>query len=210
MHFNIFPINSPNGKIFVQVSACIPFSFIVDKDNNDNKIKIYINYLEDCGKFYNDNIKNYIINKMETKTALKLINGQDPFEYIQNWGWKYGGLKNPHGQFSYAKHTIPTFYLNYYPLTPEELKVKYEFESKNDKEDFIILDYYILAPNFGQFKHLYKSDKNLLFSFDQNKFTQFFEKEMEEYINNIKKPNIFQVFKKYLKKCNIKRKTKIH
>ena len=203
MHFNIFPINSPSGKIFVQVSACIPFSFIVDKDNNDNKIKIYINYLEDCGKFYNDNIKNYIINKMETKTALKLINSQDPFEYIQNWGWKYWGPKSPHGQFSYAKHTIPTFYLNYYPLTPEELKIKYEFESKDDKEDFIILDYYILAPNFGQFKQLYKSDKNLLFSFDQNKFSQFFDKEMKEYINNIKKPNIFQVFKKYLKKNTI-------
>ena len=203
MHFNIISLRSPNGKIFYQVSACIPFSFIVDKDNFDNKIKVYIKYLENCGKFYNDNIKNYIINKMETKTALKLINGQDPFEYIQNWGWKYGGTKSPHGQFTNAKLTIPAFYLHYYPLTPEELKVKYEFESNDDKEDFIILDYYILAPNFGQFQKLYDYEQNLLSSFDQNKFSEFFEKEMKEYVNNIKKPNIFQLFEKYQKKNTI-------
>ena len=118
-------------------------------------------------------------------------------------GTKYFGPKSPHGHFTQAKHSIPTFYLTDYPLTPEELKVKYEFESNNNKEDFIILDYYILAPNFGQFKNLYESDKKLLFSFDQNKFSQFFEKEIKEYINNIKKPNIFEVYEKYLKRNTI-------
>ena len=203
MHLNIFPFVTPNGKKFFDVSACIPFSFIVDKDNSDNKIKVYIKYLEKCGKFYNDNIKNYIINKMETKKALKLINGQDPFAYIQNGGWKYWGATSPHGQFSKVKNTIPTFYLFNYPLTPEELKVKYEFESNNEKEDFIILDYYLLSPNFEQFKKLYEADKNLLFSFDKNDFSEFFETEMEKYINNINKPNIFEVFEKYLKKNKI-------
>ena len=198
MHFNIISVNSPNGKKLDQVSACIPFSFIVDKDNSDNKIKVYIKYLENCGIFYNDNIKNYIINKMETKTALKLINGQDPFEYIQNWGWKYWGTKSPHGQFTQAKHTIPTFYLSDYPLTPKELKVKYEFESNDDKEDFIILDYYILAPNFGQFKKLYKSEKNLLFSFDQNKFSEFFEKEMKTKSWNRHSWVLLERFSKYI------------
>ena len=201
MHFNIYSSGLPNGEIFY-ASACIPFSFIVDKDNNDNKIKVYIKYFENCARFYNDNIKNYIKEKMESKTALKLINGQDPFEYIQNWGWKYLGTKSPHGQFSQVKHTIHVFDLNFYPFTPEELKVKYEFESNDDKEDFIILDYFILTLDSPQLQNLLAPDKSLLYGSVKNKkFTEFFEKEKNK--KNINKPNIFEIVDKFRKKDSI-------
>jgi len=77
---------SPNNKILEGVSACIPFSFFIDKDSHDNRIKVYIKYNEKCAKYYSDEIKDYVRKKVTTKTALKLINGKDPFEYIQNWG----------------------------------------------------------------------------------------------------------------------------
>ena len=210
MHFSIFPLKSPNGKKFGYITACIPFSFIIDKDINDNKIKVYIKYFKRCAIFYDDNIRNYIKTKEDSKIALKLINGQDPFKYIQNWGWKFNGVKSPHGQFSKAKNKAHCFYLNLYPYTPEELKIKYEFESNNNKEDFIILDSYIIVPNKNALKNLFNFDKELLFSFNEEEFDLFFREEMEKNVNIINKPNIFQIIDKYAKKKGIlKEKPKI-
>ena len=42
MHLNIFSLKSPNKRKLEGVSACIPFSFYIDKDSNDNKVKVYI------------------------------------------------------------------------------------------------------------------------------------------------------------------------
>ena len=67
MHLNIFSLKSPNKRKLEGVSACIPFSFYIDKDSNDNKVKVYIKYFENCAKYYNDEIKNYVWTKSETK-----------------------------------------------------------------------------------------------------------------------------------------------
>ena len=197
IHFNIISFRSFNGKILEQVSACIPFKFIIDKDIRDSKVKVYIKYYEKCSLYYNDDINNYIKSKSENQIPLKFINGQDPFDYIQNWGRKYFSPKSPHGHFSFIKNNIHSFYFTSYPLIPEELKVKYEFESNNNKEDFIILDYYILVPNFQTLKKLYNNDKDLLTNFNENKFNDFFKEEMKKYINNIKRPNIFEIIDEY-------------
>jgi hypothetical protein len=181
IHFNIISYRSPTDKILEGVSACIPFSFIIDKDGDDNKIKVYIKYNEDCAIYYSDDIKDYIWKKMENKIALKLINGKDPFEYIQNWGRNFFTTKSPHGHFSFVKKYIHSFYFLIYPFTPQELNVKLEFESKDDKEDFLILDYYILVPVNPILKKLYYNDKNLLSSFNEdNKFLEFFREEMKK------------------------------
>ena len=204
MHFNIISYISPNYKILEGVSACIPFSYIIDKDSHDNKIKVYIKYYEDCAIFYNDDIKDYVWKKMETKTALKLINGKDPFEYIQNWGRNFLTTKSPHGHFSSIKKNIHSFYLVFYPFTPEELNLKLEFESKDDKEDFLILDYYVLVPDSPFFQKLHNNDKILFNSFkENNKFLEFFREEMRKYINNVNIPNIFEMWKRYNRKNGI-------
>ena len=189
MHFNIYSYMSPNKKILEGVSACIPFSFIIDKDSHDNKIKVYIKYNEECAKYYSDEIKDYIKKKIETKTALKLINGKDPFEYVQNWGRNFHTMKSPHGHFSYIKTNIHLFYLPEYPFTPEELKVKFEFKSKDDKEDFIILDYYVLVPELPILNKMNNNNKYFLSSFNEdNKFLEFFREEMKKYRNNVNIP----------------------
>ena len=203
MHFNIYSIQSPTDRLLSAISVCIPFSFYVEKDNNDNKIKVYIKYFEECAKYYSDDIKNYVWTKSETKVALKLINGKDPFEYIQNFGWNYFGTKSPHGYFSYVKTIIHSVYLYLYPFTPDELNVKYEFESNDDKDDFIILDYYLVYPTIITLTNQYKSNNNLLNNYDDNKFLEFFKEEMKKYETNINIPNIFEMFDKYSEKNGI-------
>ena len=207
MHLNIYFGISPNGILLEGISACIPFSFYIDKDSSDNKIKVYIKYEEKCGNYYNDDVKNYVRAKDENKIALKLINGKDPFEYIQNFGWNFLGTKSPHGYFSLVKSFIHTVYLHQYPFTPEELNIKYEFESDDDKEDFIILDYYVLYPNFQTIKKLYKNNnKNLLFNYNKNEFLEFFREELKKHSNNINIPNIFQMLEKFNEKNGIFKK----
>ena len=204
LHFNIYSCISPNYKILEGVSAYIPFSFIIDKDSHDNEIKVYIKYNEDCAIYYSDDIKDYVRKKMEAKTALKLINGKDPFEYIQNWGRNFFTTKSPHGHFSFIKRYIQSFYFTLYPFTPEELNIKLEFESKDNKEDFLILDYYVLVPEIPLFTKLNNNNKYLLNSSkENNKFLEFFREEMKKYMNNVNIPNIFEMWKRYNKKNGI-------
>jgi len=204
LHFNIYSCISPNYKKLEGVSACIPFSFIIDKDSHDNEIKVYIKYNEDCAIYYSDDIKDYVRKKMEAKTALKLINGKDPFEYIQNWGRNFFTTKSPHGHFSFIKRYIQSFYFTLYPFTPEELNIKLEFESKDNKEDFLILDYYVLVPEIPLFTKLNNNNKYLLNSSkENNKFLEFFREEMKKYMNNVNIPNIFEMWKRYNKKNGI-------
>ena len=203
MHLNIYSFLSPNGKILEGVTGCIPFRFVVDKDPSDNKIKVFIEYFEDCANFYSNDIKEYVKTKSETKTPLKLINGKDPFEYIQNWGRNFYTAKSPHGHFSIVKKDIYAFYFYSYPLTPEELNIKYEFESKDGKEDFIILDYYIFVPNIQQSKKIYDYNNHLFFSLNNDSLLEFLKEEMKKYNNNINIPNIFEMLEKYNKKKGI-------
>ena len=212
MHLNIYSRFSPNGKLLEGVTGCIPFIYVIDKDPTDGKIKVFIEYFEVIANFYNDNIKQYIKIKSENKIPLKLINGKDPFEYIQNWGRNFFTVKSPHGHFSLVKKIIPAFYFNIFPLKPEELNIKFEFESKDDKEDFIILDYCILIPTTQQLKKIYDNSNNdLFFNFndDNDDFLNFFQKEIKKYNYNINMPNIFDMFERYNKKNgNLKEKSK--
>ena len=206
LHFNIISHKSPSGKIFSKYSACIPFRFYVDKDPNDNnETKLYIKYFESCAIFFDESVKNYVKNKSESKIPLKSIDGKDPFEYLQNWGWKYFGVKNPHGEFTMKKDLIHSFYLNDYPYSPDELNIKYEFETNDiDNPDFIVLDYYILSPNYQQINKLNSDMSNdLLQAFNEEEFDQFFTEEMKRYTNIIQKPDIFEMLKRYKEKKGI-------
>ena len=209
MHFNIVALKTSKGKYIDKITACIPFKFYVGKDIKDNnKTKIYIKYFEDCATFFDEDVKAYIKNKSDEKIALKSINDEDPFDYIQNWGWKYLGTKNPHGEFSLKKTVIHSFYLMDYPMTPDELNIKYEFESYNKtRPDYIILDYFIFFPNFQIISKLYTnklfSTNNLLNNYKEDEFNDFFEEEIKKYKNNIKIPNIFEMLEKYFEQKGI-------
>jgi hypothetical protein len=87
------------------MTACLPFSFYVDKDEN-NKTKIYIKYFEDCARFYSEEKKTFIKDKVDRKFAVEKINDTNPFDYIQNFGMKYLASKCPHAHFVYMKKII--------------------------------------------------------------------------------------------------------
>ena len=117
LHFRIFGLNTPKGIKLDQITACLPFSFYVGKDK-ENNIKMYIKYFENCAAFYSEDERNYIKERSE-KIPLKYINNENPFDYIQKWGRKYRGNKSPHAHFTLMKTLIHSFYIRLYPYTPE-------------------------------------------------------------------------------------------
>ena len=204
LHFHFRAFKTPTKNSIDKIQACIPFSFYVDKDINDNnETKVYIKYFENCAVFFDEDVKNYIKKRSDEKIALKYINGSDPFDYIQNWGWKYFGVKNPHGEFSMKKNEIHSFALVEYPYTPQELNVTYEFESTNNETDYITLEYFIFVPNFQNVHKLYSySNRNLLlnnFNFNEEEFDKFYRNEINKSKDNINLPNIFDILAKYMK-----------
>jgi len=110
LHFRIYGINTPSGIKFNYMTACLPFSFYVLKDNNEPKI--YIKYYPECGVYFSEEIRNYVQELEKNKTAVETINAQDPFDYIQNWGRIYRGNKSPHAHFTLIKRVIHSFNLN--------------------------------------------------------------------------------------------------
>ena len=194
LHFRIFGANTPKGIKLDQITACLPFSFYVSNDENNNT-KMYIKYFESCGAFFTQEERNYIKERSE-KIPLKKINNKNPFDYIQEWGRKYRGNKSPHAHFTLMKTLVHSFYIRLYPYTPEELKMTFEFESKDTNQDIINLDYYIFIPNVQTVKKLYS---NININFDKNEFDEYFKSQLEKNYKsqNAYEPNIFEVLDEY-------------
>ena len=191
LHFRIFGLNTPSGIKLDQITACLPFKFYVDKDSN-NEAKMYIQYYDDCAAYYNDEERNYIKEKSDKKVALKYINNENPFDYIQRWGRIYRGNKSPHAHFTLMKTLIYAFYIRLYPYTPEELSMIFEFETDTTQNDIINLDYFIFIPNVQNMK-LYHNFNN----FEKNEFDKFFETELKKNKDNVLEPNIFEMIHKF-------------
>ena len=191
LHFRIFGLNTPSGIKLDQITACLPFSFYVDKDSN-NDIKMYIKYNDDCAAFYSEEERSYIKERCDNKIALKYINNENPFDYIQKWGRIYRGNKSPHAHFTLMKTLIHSFYIRLYPYTPEELSMTFEFETSSIESDKIDLDYFIFVPNVQNMK-LYQNFNN----FDKKEFDIFFENELKKNKDNDLEPNIFEMIKKF-------------
>ena len=194
LHFRIFGAKTPKGIKLDQITACLPFSFYVEKDDKTTA-KMYIKYFESCAVFYTEEERDYIRRRSDEKIPLKSINNYDPFEYIQEWGRKYRGNKSPHAHFTLMKTLIHTFYIRLYPYTPKELEMTFEFESSSEP-DIINLNYYIFIPNIQSVQKLYS---NININFDQNDFDKYFTSQLEENYKsqNAYEPNIFEVLDKY-------------
>ena len=192
LHLSIYCTNTPKGIEFY-FSACLPFSFFVEKDGNGNA-KVYIKYYENCAVYFSEETQKNILDKEKNKIALKSINGENPFEFIQNWGRKYWGTKSPHAHFTFMKGNIHDFYLMFMPYKPEDLEMHYVFEN----DDIMNLDYYIYSPNFNEMNKLLGS--NIL---NQKEFDEFFLRELKKYSKGKTIPNIFEMIKNYKKSKGI-------
>ena len=66
-------------------------------------------------------------------SPVKLINGQDPFDYINNFGGNFISTKNIHSTCSFKLSYHNNVPLNDYPLSIEQLKeLKVEFDSEDE------------------------------------------------------------------------------
>ena len=182
LQLRIYGLFSTKNTKISYMTACLPFSFYVDKDSN-NKTKLYIKYFDDCAQFFSEEIRNIAREKADNIIALEKINNKDPFEYIQEWGRIYQGLKSPHGHFTLMKTIIHAFYIRLLPYSPEELKMKFKFEDETKTLD---LDYYIYMPDTAQM-------------FLEDDFENYFESTVKTYQNKIMEPNIFELIKSYKK-----------
>ena len=191
LHFRIFGLNTPSGIKLDQITACLPFSFYVENDS-EKVAKMYIKYYDSCAVYFSEEERNYIKFRSDNKIALKNINNENPFDYIQKWGRIYRGNKSPHAHFTLMKTLIYSFYIRLYPYTPEELNMKFEFETDNIESDIIELNYYIFVPNVQNMK-LYQNFEN----FDKKEFDIFFEKELKKNRDNVLEPNIFEMIEKF-------------
>ena len=188
-------MNTSSGKKFSYMTACLPFSFYVEKNENETEPKMYIKYFQDCGVYFSEKVRQYVKEKADNKIPLELINDENPFEYIQKWGRIYQGTKSPHAHFTYMKAIIHSFALRSYPYKPEELKMQFKFEGENDTCN---LDYYIYLPNFREMNKLLGA--NIL---SEEEFDDFYQKEMKKNIKDVKDPDIFEMIKKYKKSKGI-------
>ena len=195
LHFFIYGFQTPKGTKFNYMTACLPFSFYVEKDE-DFKPRIYIKYFPSCAQFFSEKIREIVQEKADKKIPLELINEKDPFEYIQNWGQEYLPLKSPHAQFTNNKNSIYIFSIVAYPYDAKELSMKFKFKNE---EEILELDYYIYLPNFREMNRLLGS--NIL---SEEEFDEFYESERKKHLDNVKMPNIFEMINKYKKKKGIK------
>ena len=65
-----------------QYQICLPFSLRMDYDEN-KEIRIFIKEYPDCSNYYNESERNWI--KKHENIFLDKINGEDAFEFIQNF-----------------------------------------------------------------------------------------------------------------------------
>ena len=201
-HLGIYSIVSPKGNNINYMTACLPFSFYVEKDEQGIP-KIYIKYYSDCATYFDDKVKNTVQEMINNHSPLKSINGDDPFDYIQKWGIEYNGYKSPHAHFTYMKTCIYSFPINFFPYKPEELKLILEFEDGNE----LNIEYHILIDNIQNLQMLYGSN-----DFNKEDFDEFIKEEEEKQNkdNNLNEMNLFELMKKYkIKKGKIKEETKL-
>ena len=122
---HLMPIPSFNS--FDQYMACIPVSFYIDIDDK----KEYQLYMKDnsfCSFIYpyTQDIERFINNAINDKIEISSINGEDPFNYIQNFGKEFLSLKNDHSHFTTSMQIISIFNLHLFPFNESELSLNIE------------------------------------------------------------------------------------
>ena len=131
LHFNF------QLKELMYYKAYLPFTFVIKKYQNENRI-----FIEKNGNFekFTEKEKEFIESHLDI--PLKNINDMEPFEYIQNWS-KFSSVKNVHAQFTFIIDKIQEFTLSEFPLYNLDLTSnEYEF----DDNQILRMNYKIYYP----------------------------------------------------------------
>ena len=170
-----------NVKELSQIFFSEPINLKIKMVNYKPKIFAELkSSLGDLIKYFKDYYKMVNIINLNTNTPIYSINGEDPFDFVSNFGGKYKYLKGPHGNF---RHKF------------EYLKMDKNFElfplSIDDLSNFNVV--YENGENFS-------TDYIFYSSLDLNYFknNDVFNQKIKSFINNIDdlKKNLIKQFTK--------------
>ena len=145
--------------------AC-PIDFNIKKTNNIPEL--YCIYNSRYMNIFDQKILDDIKKNMDS--PIDSINGQDPFDYIANFGGNINSGKNPHSSFTNKFNTHNGMNLATYPLDKEDLTLQINFRNGNN----LNLTYVIVSTN-----EIPSLNDTLIKQFEEPKVEKKEEKEIE-------------------------------
>ena len=101
------------------------------------------------------------------------INGQSPFDFMQNFGNKFFNLKNPHATYAFKTHNYLAPFIIYFPFDENEINFKVEYSNGDFFETELAIAEIVKDLN----------DDNLFYFFNdmkiENEFMNYFKSNFE-------------------------------
>ena len=69
------------------------------------------------------------IIKANEGQSIHTINGQSPFDFIQNFGGEFFNLKNPQANYAFKTHNYMAPFFAYFPFDEDEIKIEVKYEN---------------------------------------------------------------------------------
>ena len=188
---------------FDKIGFIPPITFILKKVDEKPKIFSTLNML--ISQIFNiipnfDKIQEIITKN--SNVSIKYINGEDPFDFISNFGNDYLKLKGPHGNFrlKYEIISIVGYDFKNFPFSMDELAdLSIEFENGEKLSiEYIYMSLLnltsletkdITKKNIKNFITKFKDKKNLDKGFIQNELFKYNKKFFEKFKININQNN---------------------
>ena len=165
---------------FDQYMACFPIYFYINLDDK-NEYQLYMKNNSFCRFKYTDNqdINTFINDAINDKIEISSINGEDPFNFIQNFGKEFISLKNDHSHFTASIQIISLFNLYLFPFNESELSLNIEL-SNGQKQNISYYVFQMTQPNLNVVKETkldwnYTTDVFKCRVDEVNKFNVFYQ-----------------------------------
>jgi hypothetical protein len=161
-----FQNNFKHLNILNELYLAFPIDFIIKKTNNIPELYCIYNtrYMNIFEQKILDEIKENIDSPIDS------INGQDPFDYITNFGGNIKSGKNPHSSFTNKFNTHNGVNLATYPLDEKDLIMHISFRNGQN----LNITYVIVSTN-----EIPSLNTTLIKSFEEPKVIKEEEKEIE-------------------------------
>ena len=161
-----FQNNFKHLNILNELYFAFPIDFIIKKTNNIPEL--YCIYNTRYMNIFEQKILDEIKENMDS--PIDSINGQDPFDYITNFGGNIKSGKNPHSSFTNKFNTHNGVNLATYPLDEKDLIMHISFRNGQN----LNITYVIVSTN-----EIPSLNTTLIKSFEEPKVIKEEEKEIE-------------------------------
>ena len=166
-----------------------PIYFMIKRVDDKPKIfSIINNALGPLLNFMTNSNKIQEIVTKNSNVSIKYINGEDPFDFISNFGNEYIKIRNPHGNFIYKCITNINSQIFYnfqnFPFSMDEL-TNITIDYENGEKLTIEYTYYSLLnlTSLETKDQIKKNLKNFIFKYKdkENVYNEFLQNELLKY-----------------------------